>query len=383
MIASLLAGFALAIWIYLIVARGGFWRCAERDDAGQAPAQWPAVTAVIPARDEADGVGETIASLLRQDYPGSFTLVLVDDQSTDGTAEAARQAAEAADGGDRLTIVAGARLPQGWTGKLWAMKQGIEKASETAPGFLLFTDADIIYAPDVLRRLVSRATAEGLALASLMAKLRCESFVERALIPAFIFFFQMLYPFSWVNRRDNACAAAAGGCMLVRREALAAVGGVESIRDALIDDCALAVRLKAQGPVRLALTEGVTSSRAYPTFQEARTMIARSAYAQLRYSPLLLAGTIAALALTYLVPPFLALFARGLAQDISLAAWALMAIALQPTLSFYRVTPLWGIALPAIALIYMTFTLDSAYQHARGRGGYWKGRAQARAVRSP
>jgi len=171
--------------------------------------------------------------------------------------------------------------------------------------------------------------------------------------------------------------------MLVRCEALAAAGGVESIRDALIDDCALAVRLKAQGPIRLALTDRVTSGRPYPTFQEARTMIARSAYAQLRYSPLLLVGTVAGLTLTYLVPPLVALFGRGLAQDMALAAWTLMAIALQPTLSFYRVSPLWGIALPAIAFIYMTFTLDSAYQHARGRGGYWKGRAQARAVRSP
>jgi hopene-associated glycosyltransferase HpnB len=383
MIANLLASSALAIWVYLIVARGGFWRCAERDDAGPAPAQWPAVTAVIPARDEADGVGETIGSLLRQDYPGAFTLVLVDDQSTDGTADAARRAAQAAGDGDRLTIVTGARLPQGWTGKLWAMRQGVEKAGETAPDFLLFTDADIVYAPDVLRRLVSRAVSDHLTLASLMAKLRCESFVERALIPAFIFFFQMLYPFAWVNRRDNACAAAAGGCMLVRRDALAAVGGVESIRDALIDDCALAMRLKAQGPVRLALTDRVTSTRPYPTFQEARTMIARSAYAQLRYSPLLLAGTVAALTLIYLVPPLLALFGRGLTQDIAVAAWALMAFALQPTLSFYRLSPWWGIALPAIAFVYMTFTLDSAYQHARGRGGYWKGRAQARAVRSP
>jgi hopene-associated glycosyltransferase HpnB len=383
MIATLLAGCALAIWVYLIAARGGFWRCAERDDAGRAPAQWPAVTAVIPARDEADGVGETIGSLLRQNYPGLFTLVLVDDQSTDGTAEAARRTAEAAGSADRLTIVAGARLPPGWTGKLWAMRQGVDKAAETAPAFLLFTDADIVYAPDVLSRLVSRATSDDLTLVSLMAKLRCVSFVERALIPAFIFFFQMLYPFSWVNRRDNPCAAAAGGCMLVRREALAAAGGVESIRDALIDDCALAVRLKAQGPIRLALTDRVTSGRPYPTFQEARTMIARSAYAQLRYSPLLLVGTVAGLTLTYLVPPLVALFGRGLAQDMALAAWTLMAIALQPTRSFYRVSPLWGIALPAIAFIYMTFTLDSAYQHARGRGGYWKGRAQARAVRSP
>jgi hopene-associated glycosyltransferase HpnB len=380
MIATLLAGVALAIWIYLMTARGGFWLCAERDGGGPSPAVWPAITAVIPARDEAEGVGETVASLLRQDYPGPFTLLLVDDQSTDGTANVARRAAEAVGAGERLTVLPGAPLPRGWTGKLWAMKQGLDRASEAAPTFLLFTDADIVYAPDALRLLSSRAVSDHLVLASLMAKLRCDSRVEHALIPAFIFFFQMLYPFAWVNRRDRDCAAAAGGCMLVRREALEAAGGLESIRDALIDDCALARRLKAQGPIRLALTDRVTSIRPYPTLADARSMIARSAYAQLRYSPVLLAGTVAGLALTYLVPVMLAVFARGFPQYCGLATWVIMAVALQPTLAFYRLSPLWGLALPGIAFVYMAFTLDSAYQHAVGRGGFWKGRAQARAT---
>ena len=375
MVANLVASAALAVWVYLMVGRGGFWLAAERDDGGPAPSAWPAVTAVIPARDEAQGVGETIASLLRQDYPGPFSVILVDDQSTDGTAEVARQAAATA--ADRLTILPGAALPAGWTGKLWAMKQGVEHALMSEPTYLLLTDADIVYGPDALVRLVSQAQAEGLVLTSLMAKLRCESFAERAFIPAFIFLFQMLYPFAWVERHDRATAAAAGGCMLVRRDALCAAGGIEDIRNALIDDCALARNLKAQGPIRLSLTERVRSIRAYVTVQDIRHMVARSAYAQLGYSPLLLAATVAGIALTYLLPVLLALFSHGLAQTLGLLSWAIMAIAFQPVLRFYRLSPLWGPFLPAIALAYMAFTLDSAYQYARKRGGLWKGRIQA------
>ena len=375
MVANLVASAALAVWVYLMVGRGGFWLAAERDDGGPAPSAWPAVTAVIPARDEAQGVGETIASLLRQDYPGPFSVILVDDQSTDGTAEVARQAAATA--ADRLTILPGAALPAGWTGKLWAMKQGVEHALIGEPTYLLLTDADIVYGPDALARLVSQAQAEGLVLTSLMAKLRCESFAERAFIPAFIFLFQMLYPFAWVERHDRATAAAAGGCMLVRRDALCAAGGIEHIRNALIDDCALARNLKAQGPIRLSLTERVRSIRAYVTVQDIRHMVARSAYAQLGYSPLLLAATVAGIAPTYLTPVLLALFSHGLAQTLGLLSWAIMAIAFQPVLRFYRLSPLWGPFLPAIALAYMAFTLDSAYQYARKRGGLWKGRIQA------
>jgi hopene-associated glycosyltransferase HpnB len=375
MVATLVASAALAVWVYLITGRGGFWLAAERDDSGPAPSAWPPVTAVIPARDEAQGVGETIASLLRQDYPGPLSVILVDDHSTDGTAEVAWHAAAAA--ADRLTVLLGAALPAGWTGKLWAMKQGIENAQLSEPTYLLLTDADIVYTNDTLTRLVSQAQAEGLVLTSLMAKLRCESFAERAFIPAFVFLFQMLYPFDWVKRHNLKTTAAAGGCMLVRRDALCAAGGIEDIRGALIDDCALAHNLKTQGPIRLSLTERVRSIRAYATVQDIRRMVARSAYAQLRYSPLLLAGTVTAMALTFLAPVLLALFSRGLAQTLGLLAWAIMAIAFQPILRLYRLSPLWGPCLPAIALAYMVFTLDSAYQHARKRGGLWKGRVQA------
>jgi hopene-associated glycosyltransferase HpnB len=370
----------LAIWLYLLLGRGFFWLGRERDDetlAGRGP--WPSVIAVIPARDEAECVGDTVASLLRQDYPGIFAVILVDDQSRDGTAQIAREAAATLGASDRLTVISGRSLPAGWTGKLWAQGQGVEAAEARAepPDYILFTDADIVYVPEELRKLVTRARAGGTVLTSLMAKLRCQSFAERMFVPAFIFFFQMLYPFAWANDPRRSTAAAAGGCMLVRREALRAAGGMASIRNALIDDCALAKRLKAHGPIWIGLTDGVRSVRAYPAVEDIRKMVARTAYAQLQYSPLILAGTVAGLAVTYLFPVLLALFASGLTRILGVAAWLSMALALQPILRFYRVSPLWGVALPAIAATYMAFTLDSAYQHARGRGGMWKGRAQA------
>jgi hopene-associated glycosyltransferase HpnB len=370
----------LAIWLYLLAGRGAFWLAGERDDevaAGEGV--WPSITAVIPARDEAECVGETVASLLRQNCPGEFTVIVVDDQSRDATAQVARDAAATLDATDRLTVLSGRALPVGWTGKLWAQQQGVEAAEAhlQPPAYILFTDADIVYAPDELRKLTARAQSGSYVLTSLMAKLRCESLAERMFIPAFIFFFQMLYPFAWANDPRRATAAAAGGCMLVRRDALARAGGMASIRTALIDDCALAKRLKAHGPIWIGLTDGVRSVRAYPALEDIRRMVSRTAYAQLRYSPLLLAGTVLGLAITYLAPVLLAVFAGGTARLLGIAAWLLMALAFQPILRFYRVSPLWGLALPAIAAIYMAFTVDSAYQHARGRGGMWKGRAQA------
>jgi hopene-associated glycosyltransferase HpnB len=377
MLLNLVAAAALAVWVYLIAGRGGFWRAAERDGGAPAPAAWPKVIAVIPARDEAESVGQTVASLLRQDYPGPFSIVLVDDQSSDGTAEVARQAAAGA--ADRLTVISGTALPAGWTGKLWAMQQGTTHALAGEPYYLLFTDADIVYEPDALTRLVAQSVADGLALNSRMVRLRCESFAERAFVPAFVFFFQMLYPFAWVNDPARDTAAAAGGSMLVRREALVAAGGVAAIRGALIDDCALARKLKPQGPIRLGLTDRAHSIRGYPRVQDIRRMVARSAYAQLHYSPLLLTGTIAGMALVYLAPVLLALFGHGLAQALGLLAWALMTVAFLPILRFYRLSPLWGPLLPLIALAYMAFALDSAYQYARKRGGLWKGRVQSTA----
>ena len=293
---ELVASMVLVIWLYLLIGRGGFWLGRERDDGVPGQGPWPAVTAVIPARNEAECVGETITSLLRQDYPGRFSVILVDDQSHDGTAQVARDVAARLGAADRLVVLSGRGLPTGWTGKLWAQSQGVEAAEALAhpPDYLLFTDADIVYAPDELSKLATRAQATGTVLTSLMAKLRCQSFAERVFIPAFIFFFQMLYPFAWANDPRRGTAAAAGGCMLVRRETLRAAGGMASIRNALIDDCTLAKRLKAHGPIWIGLTDGVRSIRGYPAVEDIRHMVARTAYAQLRYSPLLLAGTVGA-----------------------------------------------------------------------------------------
>jgi len=371
------ASIALAVWLYLLLARGAFWRCSERDDWGVAerPA-WPRVAAVVPARNEAGCVGDSVGSLLAQDYRGGWTVILVDDDSSDGTAEMARRLANA---DERLCVVSSRGLPAGWTGKLWAAKQGIDAATALPqpPDYLLLTDADIVHAPDSVSRLVAHAEGRGLVLTSLMVKLNCESFAERATIPAFIFFFQMLYPFACVNRPQSAVAAAAGGCMLIRSDALRKAGGIEVVRAALIDDCALAKALKAHGPIWLGLTERVRSVRRYPALADIRRMVARSAYAQLRYSPLVLLATIAGMALAYLVPALLAIFGSGAARWIGAGTWALMFVAFQPTLRFYRLSPLWGLALPVIALQYMLFTLDSAHQYVRGQGGSWKGRVQA------
>ena len=379
MIAIVLATIAFAAWLYLIFARGGFWRCVERDDWPSAKlAAWPSVAVVVPARNEAEQIGASMDALARQDYAGPWTVILVDDESSDGTADIARRSF--LDRGDeRLRVVRCRALPAGWTGKLWAIKQGLDLAMALPrpPDYLLLTDADIEHPPDSISRLVTHAHPNGLVLTSLMVKLRCWSFAERASVPAFIFFFQMLYPFSWVNQPHRAIAAAAGGCMILRADALAKAGGIEVIRGALIDDCALAGVLKRHGPIWLALTTRVSSNRRYESLADIRAMVVRSAYAQLRYSPLLLTVTIAAMVATFLAPPVIALFGTGIARVLGVATWCLMALAFAPTLRLYRCSTLWGFALPAIALLYLIFTVDAAYQYARGRGGTWKGRVQA------
>ena len=376
MIVQAIAFAGLIIWVYLLVGHGGFWLAAERDDAPlPEPAAWPEIAVIVPARDEAEVIGHAVGSLLTQDYPGAMRVILVDDGSSDGTARIAREAAEALAPG-RLTIVTGAPPPRGWTGKLWAVSQGVEAAGERAD-YLWLADADIVHAPDTARSLVARAERDGLVLNSLMADLRCDSPAERALIPAFIFFFQMLYPFARVNRPSSPVAGAAGGCVLLRRKVFARAGGVAAIANAIIDDCALGQLMKKQGPIRLSLTRRSRSVRPYGGWRPIGAMVSRSAYAQLRYSPLLLAGTLAGMGLVYLAPPLLALFATGAARLAGFAAWMLMAVAFRPTLRFYRRSPLWGVALPAIAAFYAGATLMSAVRHWQGRGGLWKGRAQA------
>ena len=379
MLTTGVAVLSLMIWVYSLAGRGLFWLARERDDRNEqpAPAVWPPVCAVVPARNEADVIARSIGSLLAQDYPGPFRVILVDDDSDDGTGAVARSL----DTSGRLEVVAGAPLLAGWTGKLWAVAQGVAHAQSLSPTpeLLLLTDADIAHAPENLRRLVARAEAEKLTLVSLMAKLRCDTLAEKMLIPAFVFFFDMLYPFGQVNDPANKMAAAAGGCMLVRREALKAAGGVEAIRAAIIDDCAMGRLMKTQGPIWLGLTERAESIRSYGGFGAIGRMVARSAYAQLDYSPLILAGTVIGMALTYLAPPLIAVFGHGPARWAALIAWLLMAVSFQPMLRYYRRSPLWGPALPLIGALYSLFTVQSAVDVWTGKGGFWKGRVQAQA----
>jgi len=376
---TLVAALALAIWLYLLAGRGGFWLLREREEreGAGAPALWPSIVAIVPARDEAEMLPAALPSLIQQDYPGSFRIFVVDDHSADGTAEAVLTIAADLGAADRVQALVGAALPSGWTGKLWAMEQGVAAAEASAPDYLLLTDADIYYGPGALRRLAARACRTRSVLTSIMVRLRTDAMAERVLIPAFVFFFRMLYPFAWVNDPRARTAAAAGGCMLVDRQTLQAAGGLASIRSALIDDCALGALLKARGQIWLGLSNEIRSLRPYPRVDDIRRMVVRSAYAQLRYSPLLLGLCACGMAVVYVVPPVLALFVGGLAGALGWAAWLLMALAFAPMLRFYGRSLLWGAALPLIAALYLLFTLQSAIEHRLGRGGMWKGRAQA------
>ncbi len=372
-----IAALSLAIWLYLLFGRGGFWR--ERPRVAPAPAlRYPEIVAIIPARDEAATIGETVASLLRQDYRGRLALVLVDDHSSDGTCAVARAAALG--GEDRLAIVSARPLPAGWTGKMWAIAEGLRhvEANGAAAKLVLLTDADIAHHQGNLAELVARLESERLDLASLMVKLNCASFAERALIPAFVFFFGKLYPFAWVNDVRRRIAGAAGGCMLIRRSALDRIGVVASVRDALIDDCALAREIKAGGKIWLGLAAETRSLRRYQRLGDIWRMIARTAYTQLGCSPLVLAGTVLGLVLTYLAPPILTIGASGIAACLAATAWLAMTIAFVPILRVYRQPLIVAPLLPVIASFYLAATIDSARRHWQGRGGEWKGRVQQR-----
>lgn len=372
-----LAVLSAIVWLYLVLAHGQFWRV--RMDASVQPARTPPVVAVVPARNEAEVIGRSVPSLLAQTYPGPFRVLLVDDHSGDGTAERALEAARAAGAPDRLDVLRAAPLPPDWTGKVWAMEQGSNRAAVLMPDaeYVLFTDADITHEPDNLMQLVAKAEAGRLVLTSQMVRLHCASLAERALIPAFVFFFAMLYPFRWVDEPHRCTAAAAGGCMLVRRSALDRIGGMAAIQSALIDDCALAGALKPHGPISLSLTRAARSLRGYPHFEDVWRMVARTAYTELRYQPLRLVGTVLGMSLVFLAPPFLALFASGVAREFGITAWLLMALAYWPMVRFYGLSPLWVVVLPLVAAFYLGATLDSARRHWQGRGGEWKGRVQS------
>ncbi len=369
---------AVAIWAWLLVFRNGFWRADQRlGEAPPDPDSWPGVVAVVPARDEAATVGAAVASLLGQSYPGALSVVVVDDASTDGTAEAARGADA---GSGFLRVIEGAPLEAGWTGKLWAVEQGLREADRTAPEaeYVLFTDADIEHHPGNLLRLVAKARSDGLDLVSLMALLRCESPWERLLIPAFVFFFQKLFPFPRVNDPNRATAAAAGGCMLVRRAALERAGGIRAIRGRLIDDCALAALIKPHGPIWLGLSERTRSIRAYDRLADIWNMVARTAYEQLGCSPAALGGTVIGMAAVYLLGPAAVVAGvvagDGAAVSAGLSSWLLMWIAYRPTSRLYRQAPWRILLLPVAAVLFTLMTIDSAFCHWRGRGGAWKGR---------
>lgn len=374
-----LALLSLTAWVWLIAFRGGFWRADQRLGRPAAPASWPLVVALAPARNEAAHVGEAVASLLAQDYPGDSRVILVDDASDDGTAEAARRGA---DGSDRLTIIGGRPLEAGWTGKMWAVSQGLAAVERTAgdAGYVLLTDADIAHDPGNLRWLVAKAEGEGLDLVSLMVRLRCDTFWERLLIPAFVFFFQKLYPFPWANDPRKRLAAAAGGCMLVRRSALRRIGGVTTIRDAVIDDCALARAVKQGGRIWIGLADasGPRSLRGYDGLGGIWRMVARSAYVQLRHSPLLLVGAVLGMAMLYFVPPaavFIGAYAGdALAVVLGAAGWAAMWACYRPTLEDYGRPTVAGLALPVAAALYLAMTVDSARRTRAGQGAAWKGR---------
>ncbi len=399
---SALALLSVGIWIYLILARGFFW-AADQELEGDAPdpAEWPTVVAIVPARNEAEVIGETMDTLLEQDYAGPFQIVLVDDHSDDGTAKEARALARQSRHGERLHVAASEPLPEGWSGKVWAQAQGWAQAEVLAPDarYLWLTDADISHWLQNLSSMVAKAEHEKLDMVSLMPMLSCESWWERLLIPPFVFFFQKLYPFRWVNDPKRRTAAASGGCVLVNLEALNAAGDFRAIKDALIDDCALAARLKAVARKRrrgiwLGLGTEAQSIRPYDSLGDIWRMVARTAYTQLGQSRWLLLGTVLGMLLTYLMPPiaFLGGTYAGMflpIQDFGIAfvavvagmtGWGLMALAAGPTYRHYD-QPAWQtLLLPLAALLYTLMTIDSARRHRAGRGGEWKGRVQAATV---
>jgi|SRR5271166_2566705 len=375
---TMMAGVAcVLVWLYLLLAHGRFWMVQRLGPETAPLADAGPIAIVIPARNEAAVIGKAVTSLLQQSYAGSIHIFVVDDSSTDNTAPAAREAALRFGHANALTVLAGQSLPTGWSGKLWAVQQGIEQALGLRPRFLLLTDADVQHAPDSIATLVAVAEGGGYDLASFMVKLHCRSVAEKLLIPAFVFFFFLLYPPEWIRDPRRDTAGAAGGCMLIRPAALERAGGIAAIRREIIDDCALAAAVKRnRGKVWLGVTPDTRSLRAYGSFAEIERVIARTAFNQLRHSAWLLMGAIAGLALTYLLPLAL-LFSQSRSLAIlGAVAYLLTFIAYLPMVRFYRLSPLWGVTLPISAAFYMWATLHSAVRYWSGRGGEWKGRAQ-------
>jgi hopene-associated glycosyltransferase HpnB len=373
---------SLAAWLWLLLCQGFFWRTDVRLPPRRDPEVWPPVCVVVPARDEAAVLPDSLPSLLAQDYPGRAEVFLVDDGSSDGTGELARELSRR-HGGLPLTVDSPGEPPPGWTGKLWAVRHGIALARAREPEYLLLTDADIAHAPDSLRELVAAARTGDFDVVSQMARLRVESLWERLVVPAFVYFFAQLYPFRRIGVRGARTAAAAGGCVLLRAETAERARIPDAIRHAVIDDVALARTVKAGGGhIWLGLADRVDSVRPYPRLHDLWRMVSRSAYAQLRHSPLLLLGTVAGLVLVYLVPPAAVVAGAAAGSTAAVvagaAAWLVMTATYLPMLRHYRQPPWLAPLLPFTASLYLLMTVDSAVQHYRGRGAAWKGRTYAR-----
>ena len=376
---------SLGIWLFLLLFWGNFWRADCRLDRhsllNSDLEPYPTVCAVVPARDESETISTSLSSLLGQDYDGQFSIVLVDDNSRDRTAKIAHQTALDWGTSAQLQILQGKPLESGWKGKLWALHQGIAsaRANGITPDYWLFTDADIQHSRSNLTQLVTKAKADNLALVSLMVLLHCQSFWEKLLIPAFVFFFQKLYPFAWVNDPDESIGAAAGGCILISDEALTKIGGIAAIEAALIDDCSLGQAVKDAGKnIWLGLSETTVSLRSYDSLKAIWGTISRTAYTQLSYSFPILVGTVISMVLIYLAAPIALVWGiathHWLVVLTAIVTWSLMIYAYLPTLRLYQRSWLWGILLPAIAALYTLMTIDSAIAYYQGRGGAWKGR---------
>lgn len=377
-----LVSLSLFSWLFLLIFWGNFWRCDRYlDDDYPKLKAYPTVWVIVPARDEGEVIEQSLKSLLTQNYLGNFFVVLVDDNSCDRTAEIAQETADQLDKAEQLKIIHGQPLIPSWKGKLWAMNQGIDYASQQTlyPDYFLFTDADIHHHPENLCQLVTKAETENLDLVSLMVLLRCKSFWEKLLIPAFVFFFQKLYPFPWVNNPQKSVAAAAGGCILISSKSLRAAGGIASIKDALIDDCSLAKAIKSQAKnIWIGLTRETTSLRPYDDLKTIWDTIARTAFTQLNYSWLLLIGTLVAMVVVYIIAPGGLIVGvqrhDWLLIETAIFTWLLMTIAYVPTIKLYNLSITWAFSLPAIAFLYTLMTIDSAVKYYQGKGGAWKGR---------
>lgn len=381
----LLTALSLVTWLYLSFGHGRFWYADQRlgKDGLMTfkTTQWPTVVVIVPARNEADVIERTLRSLLDQDYRGKFHVVMVDDQSEDRTRDIARQLAIAHPAGALLTVKTAEKRPSGWLGKVWALHTGLQYAEKHWPDapYRYLTDADIEHSRGNLRELVSKAECEGLDLVSLMVRLHCQHAWEKLLIPAFVYFFQKLYPFPLINDHHSSVGGAAGGCILVRNRALIQIGGIAAIRGEVIDDCALGTAIKRVGKIWVGLTDSEHSIRPYVALSDIWAMVKRTAYTQLRYSPLMLVGTALGLVLVYLLPPVVALtypiHGSALAGGLAVFAWCIMTYTFQPTLRLYALAPTYGLVLPIAAFLYLGMTLDSACRYWLKIGGQWKGRS--------